>query len=112
MHCAQRCLLGSALRVALCVSAHAAVGSNYPVPALVLLVLCEQWMGPRNATGHMTNNPITFPEGIAGLTSILHAKGFKFGIYSAYVPPLLHHPTREALECLLVFPARLCDFGV
>lgn len=31
----------------------------------------------------MTPNLAKFPEGIAGLTAALHAKGFKFGIYSA-----------------------------
>jgi len=42
------------------------------------------WMGPRNSTtGKPTPNLSKFPEGIAGLVSALHAKGFKFGIYSA-----------------------------
>ncbi len=42
------------------------------------------WMLGRNATTQQIQpNPFTFPDGIVGLTATLHAKGLKFGIYSA-----------------------------
>lgn len=37
----------------------------------------------RNASGYMTPDPVKFPSGMLALSSYVHAKGFKFGLYTA-----------------------------
>eukprot|EP00041_Stephanoeca_diplocostata_P012494 m.209367 g.209367 ORF g.209367 m.209367 type:complete len:700 (+) comp18979_c0_seq1:97-2196(+) len=37
----------------------------------------------RNASGHMTADPSKFPNGMHALSAYVHAKGFKFGLYTA-----------------------------
>ena len=43
----------------------------------------DAWMGPRGADGVVTSDPTRFAGGIKNLTDYIHARGLRFGIYSA-----------------------------
>ncbi len=43
----------------------------------------DGWMGGRNASGHIFEDPTKFPTGIASTIAYIHSRGLKFGIYSA-----------------------------
>ena len=44
--------------------------------------LDDSWMGPRDTNSVITANPGRFPSGIPALAAYVHAKGFKFGLYT------------------------------
>ncbi|HWA88262.1 MAG TPA: glycoside hydrolase family 27 protein [Opitutus sp.] len=49
----------------------------------VYIVIDDCWAKKeRNANGELEADPVKFPSGMKGLADYLHAKGFKFGIYS------------------------------
>jgi len=48
-----------------------------------LLVLDDCWQGPRDGAGRLTANPARFPRGMKALGDALHARGLRFGIYTA-----------------------------
>ncbi|SFI90744.1 NPCBM/NEW2 domain-containing protein [Amycolatopsis sacchari] len=41
------------------------------------------WASARDTEGHLTADPVTFPSGMAALASYVHARGLRFGIYTA-----------------------------
>jgi alpha-galactosidase len=46
------------------------------------IVIDDCWHGTRTADGFITEDRTRFPSGIKALAEYVHAKGFKFGIYS------------------------------
>ncbi|MDB6109082.1 MAG: glycoside hydrolase clan [Pedosphaera sp.] len=44
----------------------------------------DGWAGYRDTNGVMVADPIKFPSGIKALADYVHAKGFKFGIYTVF----------------------------
>jgi alpha-galactosidase len=53
-------------------------------------------IGRDNKTGHVIVYPIAFPSGMAALSSYIHSKGLKFGIYTSKGPKtcLGYQPTQ------------------
>ena len=53
-----------------------------------LVTIDDCWMAPQRnaATGELEADPKRFPSGIAALADYVHARGLKFGIYSAPGP--------------------------
>jgi alpha-galactosidase len=53
-----------------------------------LVMIDDCWMAPQRnaATGELEADPKRFPSGIAALADYVHARGLKFGIYSAPGP--------------------------
>lgn len=41
------------------------------------------WSSSRDADGHLQADPVAFPSGMAALAGYVHARGLKFGIYTA-----------------------------
>src|SRR4051812_19879006 len=46
----------------------------------------DGWAGYRDTNGTIFPNPVKFPSGIKALADYVHAKGFKFGIYTVFGP--------------------------
>jgi hypothetical protein len=46
-------------------------------------VSLDDWYAVRDASGKIQGDPATFPSGMAALGAYIHAKGLKFGVYSA-----------------------------
>jgi alpha-galactosidase len=44
--------------------------------------LDDCWAYSRNESGHIIEDPNTFPSGMAALSDYVHSLGLKFGIYS------------------------------
>jgi alpha-galactosidase len=50
------------------------------------ICLDDGWASGRDTNGTIVASPVKFPSGMKALGDYLHAKGFKFGIYSAWGP--------------------------
>ncbi len=64
-------------------TADAMVANGMRDAGYVYIVIDDTWsMKQRNANGDLVPDPEKFPSGMKALGDYLHAKGFKFGIYS------------------------------
>jgi len=46
-------------------------------------VILDDWYAVRDENGKIAGSPVTFPSGMASLSSYVHSLDLKFGVYSA-----------------------------
>lgn len=64
-------------------TADAMVANGMRDAGYVYIVIDDTWsLRERDANGSLVADPVKFPNGMKALADYLHAKGFKFGIYS------------------------------
>jgi alpha-galactosidase len=65
-------------------TANAIVSSGMAAAGYQYVNVDDCWMAPtRDASGRLQADPVRFPSGIKALADYVHARGFKFGLYSS-----------------------------